>query len=277
MQCTDLWQSREGGFAGEDEAGFLWEEPSTEKLGRTQRVCQHPNFPGGALRAEREPVNQLAGMAGLGAAVWNPWKLEALDPRVREFRIRPLAKGIRNSVARTVVSKLWKFRHGQGLHAVLCWKCRQRPTETPWSCLDDLLCGQMLVLLYLLPQWLPGVYFLCRWRLTKAACTQNVILREVWRPGASSVGRGLKAGKPFFLTCLCYAGGCSIYRLGVWGGRRGRRWPISFIPSQGGCKGAWGKSCFISDKTWSRATKVIHCFVGSFWKAEIQNVLIHLL
>ena len=72
LQCTDLWQRREGGFAGEDEAGFLREGPSTEKLGRTQRVCQPPSFPGGTLRADWEPVNQLAGMVGLGAAAWNP-------------------------------------------------------------------------------------------------------------------------------------------------------------------------------------------------------------
>ena len=77
-----------------------------------------------------------------------------------------------------------------------------------------------------------GVYFLGRWRLTRAACTQNVARQEVRRLGATGMGRGLKGRKPCFPTCLCHAGCCGVYTLGVCG-TRGKTTPVSPVSSAG--------------------------------------------
>lgn len=93
--------------------------PHTEKLDGTQGAWPPPSFPGGALRAggSSDPACRRA-WAGDGRA--SSFRGGAGDTRGRDSHIRLLARGIRNWVARTAVSELWKVRHGPGLAGVPC-------------------------------------------------------------------------------------------------------------------------------------------------------------
>lgn len=130
---------------------------------------------------------------------------------------------MRNWVARTAVSELWKVRHCQSLHGVLCRKCRQRLPVRP----SVKLCGWTA----------PGhgfcvcyssdsgccFFFPVKVETDKGCLYPQCPLQEVRGLGASA-GRGLKGRKLCFLTCLCQASCCSVYTLGVCG-RRGRTSP----------------------------------------------------
>ena len=193
-----------------------------------------------------------SGWAGGSAAP--SLKAGGLISRGSEFWIGPLAKGIWNWVARTAVSELWK----QGPHGVQCIRgSRGAPVKligwsAPWSCLDASGSASPAAPRSLLPALMEtdkgGLY---------AECHPS----ERWEAGNSGGGRGPRAGKALFSDLPLPRG--RLQRWQDWkcvGGREGAG--LSLLPPPGGCKGAWGKSCFISDKIWSRATTVIHFWWG---------------
>lgn len=180
-------------------------------------------------------------------------KAGSLISRGSKFCIRPLAKGIRNWVARTAVSELWK----QGPHGVQCWIAGRGSWgalvklfgwTAPWSCVDasgSVTPGAPRSLLPVLMETDKGCLYL--------ECHPS----ERWGAGNPGGGRGPKAGKALFSDLPLPRRRLQCWQhwkcVGGWEGAGS-----SFVPPPGGCKGAWGKSHFISDKIWSRATKVIH-------------------
>lgn len=258
LQSTDPWQKRDGGCAEKNKARFLRAGPSTEKLGRTQRVCQPPATPprwgSESWGGGSEPASKR-GWAGGSTAL--SLRAGSLISRGSEFCIRPLAKGIRNWVARTAVSELWK----QGPHGVQRWNAgrgsRGAPVKlfgwtAPWSCVDASGSVTPAAPRSLLPVLM---------ETDKGCLYSECHPSERWEAGNPGGGRGPRAGKALFSDLPLPRRQLQCWQDWKCVGRREGAGP-SLVPPPGGCKGAWGKSCFISDKIWSRATKVIHFWWG---------------
>lgn len=109
----------------------------------------------------------------------------------------------------------------------------------------------------------------------KGRLYQTVTLQEFRRPGASGAGRGLKGRKPCFLTCLCHAGCCSVYTLGVCGRREGKACLLNRF--SGRLLRCLKKVMFYFWQNLAKSQESNSFLVGFFWKGEIQNVLFHLL
>ena len=199
-------------------------------------------------------------------------KAGSLISRGSEFCIRPLAKGIRNWVARTAVSELWK----QGPHGVQVLKCRQglsrSPCETVWMNRSLVMC------------W---CFWVCDPRGSQEFASyadgnwQRLLVLRM--PPFRKVG-GWKTGwrkrteaweSPLFWPASATQAAAVLTAVEVCG-RMGRGWLI-FCPSSRRLQRCLREITFHFWQNLVKGHKSNSFLLGSFWKGEIQNVPTHLL